>query len=116
VALVDGAEQLFAAGKLLVEVARVQAGARAQRLDRGAAVSLAPEQLEAGVEQLFAPLRTPLRRRLAAVSALAGCVRRNRVYQPIWRCGLTDGAGMSDTGKRSYQMGPTVETTTPCST
>jgi hypothetical protein len=78
VALVDGAEQLFAARELLVEVARVQPGARAQRLDRGRAVSVGPEQLEARIEQLLAPLRPSLGRGLAAVAALAGWARRNR--------------------------------------
>jgi hypothetical protein len=70
VALVDGAEQLFAASELLVKVPRVQAGAGTQRLDRGRAVPLGPKQLEACVEQLLAPLRTPFWRSLAAVAAL----------------------------------------------
>jgi hypothetical protein len=72
VALVDGAEQLFTGGELLVEVPRVQSGPGAQRLNRGRAVSLGPEQLEARVEQLLTPLRPALGRGPAAVAALAG--------------------------------------------
>jgi hypothetical protein len=61
---------LFTAGELLVEVPGIQAGGGAQRLDRGGAVPLGPEQLEARVEQLLAPLGATLGRALAAVTAL----------------------------------------------
>jgi predicted component of type VI protein secretion system len=70
VALVHRPKQRFAAGELLVEVARVQPGAGAQRLDRGRRVAIGPEQLEARVEQLLASLRASLGRALAAVAAL----------------------------------------------
>jgi hypothetical protein len=71
VTLIDGAEQLFTAGELLIEVPRVQSRPRAQPLDRGRRVAVGPEQLEAGVQQLPTSLGAPLRRRLAAVAALA---------------------------------------------
>jgi hypothetical protein len=70
VALVDRSEQLLAPGELLVEVPRVQSGAGAQPLDRGRRVAIGPEQLEARVEQLLAPLGATLGRALAAVAAL----------------------------------------------
>jgi hypothetical protein len=70
VALVDGTEQLLTTGELLIEVPRVQPGAGAQRLDRGRRVAIGPEQLEARVEQLLAPLGAALGRALAAVAAL----------------------------------------------
>jgi hypothetical protein len=70
VALVHRPKQLFTAGELLIEVSGVQPGAGAQRLDRGRRVAIGPEQLEARIEQLLAPLRASLGRALAAVAAL----------------------------------------------
>jgi hypothetical protein len=71
VALVDGSQQRLAPRELLVEVAWVEAGTPAQRLDRGRAVALGAEQLEARIEQLLTPLRPALGGGLAAVAALA---------------------------------------------
>jgi hypothetical protein len=59
VTLIDDAEQLFTAGELLIEVPRVQSRPGAQSLDRGRRIAVGPEQLESGVEQLLASLRTP---------------------------------------------------------
>jgi hypothetical protein len=71
VALVDGSEQRLPAGELLVEVARVEPGAGAQRLDRGRRVAVGPEQLQARVEQLLTSRGAALWRGFAAVATLA---------------------------------------------
>ena len=71
-AVVDGTKQFLAAGELLIEVPGIEAGLRAQRLDRHRRKALGPEQLEAGVEQLLPALGPALGRRLATVAAFAG--------------------------------------------
>ena len=58
--VVDGDEELVAVGEALVEVAGVEAGPLAHRPHRRAGVALGAQEVEAGVDQLRAPLGGPL--------------------------------------------------------
>src|SRR5277367_1332567 len=58
-AFVDVVEQVLSRSERLIEMTGVQRRRRAQRTDRRLTISPRAEQLEAGVEQLLAPLGAP---------------------------------------------------------
>jgi hypothetical protein len=70
VARVDGGQQLLPVGELLVEVAGVERGPRAQPFDRRGREAGRPEELQARGQQPLAPLLAALLGGAAAVAAL----------------------------------------------